>query len=412
MRTSPFISRMVKSFLLCLVLLVGLASPALPQEPARLQLGASSLAAEDSFWNHSPSLDLKLVLDRAVPYRTVIVSEPVRLIVDLKETDLSGLNSADLFGQEHVPAIRWGRLKRDWSRIVIELPGTYRIDSAGMSTKTPQPEIRVRLEPVNEADFAALPSASAALRNLPDTAALPKDPPPDEALTIMIDPGHGGHDPGAMADGQSEARIVLGFAQELRTALEAKGIEVAMTRENDSFIALEDRMTMARDANADLFLSLHADALPSGQAAGATVYVWTPGADNRAAQQLAARHGRSDLLAGVDLTGQDDQLAAVMMDFVRTDTQQRSENFASFLRSRMALKGIGLHGRPVQGAAFSVLKSPDIASVLLELGFITDAEDRAKLTDPAWRADMVDVLVEAITDWASDEAARKSGLRK
>ncbi|PHQ71900.1 MAG: hypothetical protein COB97_00820 [Paracoccus sp.] len=99
------------------------------------------------------------------------------------------------------------------------------------------------------------------------------------------------------------------------------------------------------------------------------------------------------------------------MDFARTDTQPRSENFARWLTSRMALMGIGMHGRPVQGAAFAVLKSPDMPSALLELGFISDDADRANLTNPLWRARMVEVVADAITGWARDDAARASMLR-
>ncbi len=113
----------------------------------------------------------------------------------------------------------------------------------------------------------------------------------------------------------------------------------------------------------------------------------------------------------MDLTGQDDALAGVLMDFARTDTQPRSEGFARMLASRMALMGIGLHGRPVQGAAFSVLKSPDIPSILLELGFLSDDEDRANLTDPLWRAGMVQVIADAVTGWARDQAGRAALLR-
>lgn len=184
-----------------------------------------------------------------------------------------------------------------------------------------------------------------------------------------------------------------------------------MTREDDSFVRLEERMTRARAAGAQLFLSLHADALPQGQAAGATVYLWNPASDGRAARQLAMRHDRDDLVAGVDLAGQDDALADTLMDFARTDTQPRSENFARWLTSRMALMGIGMHGRPVKGAAFSVLKSPDIPSALLELGFISDDSDRANLTDPSWRARMVEVVADAITGWARDDRARSAMLR-
>ncbi|WP_245999325.1 N-acetylmuramoyl-L-alanine amidase [Paracoccus methylarcula] len=404
---------MPRWLLLSLLLLIPAPAPA--QEAARLLVGASSLTAEESGWGwgwgREPTLELELALSRAVPYRAVIVGDPVRLIVDLKETDFSGLRTEDLFGHDAVPAIRWGAFRQGWSRIVVELPGPYRITSASQRTKAPQPVIRVRLEPVAEDEFAPLPSATAALRNLPAPADLPPPTADAEGLTVVLDPGHGGFDPGAQAGGETEADLVLGFAKELRTALEAQGVTVRMTREDDSFVRLEKRMTMARDAGADLFLSLHADALPSGQAAGATIFVWNPKANGKAARQLATRHDRSDLLSGIDLTGKDDGLASVMMDFARTDTQPRSENFARFLTSRMALQGIGLHDRPIQGAAFSVLKSPDIPSALLELGFITDEHDRANLTDPQWRARMVRVLVEAISGWARDERFRETNLR-
>lgn len=389
-----------------------LAPAAIAQETARLDIGASALISEKKGWWGRPSLELTLTLSQAVPYRAVIVGDPPRLIVDLKDTDFDELKPSQLFGHDSVPGIRWGDFRQNWSRIVIELPGPYDITSAGQRTSPPQAVIRVALDPVDEEDFAPLPSATAALRNLPEPAVLPVPATPPEGLTVMLDPGHGGIDPGAIADGENEAELVLKFAKELKASLEAKGITVGMTRDSDVFVGLETRMTAAREAQADLFLSLHADALPTGQAAGATIYVWTPRADNRAAQQLATRHDRSDLLSGVDLKGKDDQLASVMMDFARTDTQPRSENFASFLTSRLALHGIGLHDRPVQGAAFSVLKSPDIPSVLLELGFITDPHDRANLISPEWRKRMVAVVTEAILGWAQDERARTANLRQ
>ena len=406
-----------------LALCLALAGPAAAQEPARLQPGASSLVATGSGWairgwdprgwSGPPPLELRLVLDRPVPYRAFLVADPARLIVDLKGADLTGAAPQQaLFGADLVPALRWGPLRDDWSRIVVELPGPYRIASAGQSTAAPAPQVTIALQPVSEADFSPRPSATAALRDLPPPAGLPAAQGDDDGrLVVALDPGHGGHDPGADAGGETEAGLVLTFALELRRALRDRGVEVVMTREDDTFVPLERRITMARQAGADLFVSLHADALPTGQAAGATVYVWNPASDGRAAQQLVLRHDRTDLLAGVDLSGQDDALAGVLMDFVRTDTQPRSEGFARILASRMALMGIGLHGRPVQGAAFSVLKSPDIPSVLLELGFLSDEEDRANLTDPLWRAGMVQVIADAVTGWARDQAGRAALLR-
>lgn len=402
--------------LLCrsLCLMVALLLPGAPLaagEAARLDLGASALTSAGRGLFRAPALELSLALDRPVPYRVFLVGEPARLVIDLEGVDLTGQDPRDLFGHDLAAAIRWGSHQRGWSRIVVELPGFYRIAHAGQSTVTPAPRIDLRLDPVAEADFAPRPSAAAALRDLPDPADLPPPPPRAEGLRIMLDPGHGGIDPGAQVDGETEAALVLAFALELRTALQQRGVEVEMTRDSDVFVSLRNRLTAARQAEVDLFLSLHADALPQGQAAGATVYVWNPAADDRAAAQLALRHERTDLLRGMDLTGHDDQIAAILMDIARTDTQPRSEAFARHLTSRMALMGIGLHGRPVQGAAFSVLKSPDIPSALLELGFLSDASDRANLTDPLWRARMVEAVADAVTGWWRDEGARAGLLR-
>lgn len=408
--------------LLVLLAFLMLAGSAATQEPARLQPGASALITTGSGWairgwdprrwSGPPPLELRLVLDQAVPYRAFLVADPVRLIVDLKGADLTGAVPQDaLYGADLVPAIRWDRFRDDWSRIVIELPGAYRIASAGQNTGLSAPQITIALEPVDDTAFAPRPSATTALRDLPPPAQLPAAPVDDGRLVVMLDPGHGGHDPGAEAGGETEADLVLTFALELRRALQDRGVHVVMTREDDSFVPLERRITLAREAGADLFVSLHADALPTGQAAGATVYIWNPASDEQSSRQLMLRHDRTDLVTGVDLTGQDDALAGVLMDFVRTDTQPRSEGFARVLASRMALMGIGLHGRPVQGAAFSVLKSPDIPSVLLELGFLSDAEDRANLTDPLWRAGMVQVVSDAVTGWARDQAGRAALLR-
>ena len=394
-----------------LLILTLLALPAGADERARLDLGGSALVTAGRGWGGAKPLELRLSLTRPVPYRAFLVDSPPRLIVDLKDADFGLNRPQDMFGADLAPAIRWGSYRPGWSRVVMELPGPYRIDKAGQRARAASSQITVVLVPVGEKDWAPRPSATAALRDLPEPADLPA-PPPDEAFTVILDPGHGGFDPGALAEGESEANLVLVFSLELRAALQARGINVVMTREDDSFVALERRMTAARQARGDLFISLHADALPEGQAAGASVYIWNPAADARAAEQLTLRHDRDDLLAGTDLSGHDDALTGVLMDFARTDTQPRSESFARWLTSRMSLMGIGMHDRPVQRATYSVLKSPDIPSVLLELGFISDHDDRANLLNPQWRARMVQVVAEAITGWARDEAARAAMLRQ
>lgn len=404
--------------LLLIALLIG-AMPLAAQEVARLDLGASALTAQGPDRGRPRPLQLRLTMDRAVPYRVFLLDGPPRLVVDLKGVEIGGAIPGQLFGADLVPAIRWGRFQRGWSRIVAELPGPYAVTQSALSTKAMQPVLTIALKPVRPEDFRPRASASAALHSLPDRAQRPESDDPaiaaedqDDRLIVAIDPGHGGIDPGAQAGGETEARIVLDFALAAREALKRAGIGVVLTRDSDRFLGLEARMTAARAAGADLFISLHADALPAGEAAGATIYLWDPSANDAASRLLVQRHDRDDLLAGLDLTGTDDALAGVLMDIARSETQPRSENFAKFLASRMAQGGIDMHRRPVQGARFSVLKSPDIPSVLLELGFLTDATDRGHLTDPAWRSQMVGALVAAISGWSRDEGARAALLRQ
>ncbi|MDO5630420.1 MAG: N-acetylmuramoyl-L-alanine amidase [Paracoccus sp. (in: a-proteobacteria)] len=412
----------MRAVLLSIMLaLTGIAAPA--QEPAYLDAAGSAVVLGEApgrlaRWMGRaphPPVTLRLALDRGVPWRAFLLDSPPRLVVDFRGLEFGTAQPAQVPGVAGLPDLRWGQARRDWSRVVAELPGPYRIDSAEMRTSDGTNGgalLDIALIPVSPDDFA--PRASADPRMLPAPADLPPvvPAPGERPLRVMLDPGHGGFDPGAQADGQTEAALVLGFALDLSRDLAQSGVEVELTRRDDRFLSLESRMTAAREAGADLFISLHADALPQGEATGATVYVWNPSADDRAMAQLVQRHERDDLLAGVDLDGADDQLAGALMAMARADTQPRSENFAKFLTSRMALEGISLHRRPVKGAGFSVLKSPDMASVLVELGFITDATDRANLNDPVWRGRMIAAISGAVSLWAEDEAARRDLLRK
>ncbi|MFN3293630.1 MAG: N-acetylmuramoyl-L-alanine amidase, partial [Gemmobacter sp.] len=228
-----------------------------------------------------------------------------------------------------------------------------------------------------------------------------------------LDPGHGGIDPGAERDGHSEARLMLTFARELKEALlRAGGFRVVMTRETDSFVPLETRVALAHAAQADVFLSLHADAVAEGLATGATVYTLAAEASDAASAALAERHDRDALMSGVDLTGQDDLIAGVLMDMARTETAPRTDKLAAALVQAMRAQNLALHKTPRRGAAFSVLKAPDIPSVLLELGYMSSPPDLARLTDPKWRARMAGALVAGLSGWAAQDAAEAALLRQ
>ncbi len=408
---------------LCAVLLLLLAWPALADNGGRsalatVDLTQSSLTAEGRDRGKPRPMELRLTLSQPVPYRVYFLDGPPRLVVDFREIDFSGTEAEALPGRDLVPALRWGRFRPGWSRLVMELPGPYALRLAVQSPAEGGARgalVKLRIEPVGQKDFVTRGNALSALWDLPtpaDVTALPPRRTGERPLRVALDPGHGGHDPGAQVGAISEAALMLSFARELTEILTRAGFEVVATRNDDSFIPLERRMTIARAKQADLFISLHADALPAGEAAGLSIYMWNPQADDRATRELAMRHDRADLLAGLDLAGTDDQLADVLMDLVRTETHPRSEAFAKFAVSELNRAGIAMHRTPVRGAAFSVLKSPDIPSVLIELGFLTDAGDRANLFDPDWRARTAQALTQAISLWAQDDAARAVLLRK
>jgi N-acetylmuramoyl-L-alanine amidase len=384
---------------------------------ARVDLAQSSLQAEGRDRGRPRPLDLRLTLTQPVPYRVYFLDAPPRLVVDFRQVDFSGAEAKALPGAELVPALRWGRFRPGWSRMVMELPGPYALRQALQSPIEGGADgalMHLQLEPVDQDEFVTRGHALSALWDLPQpatgTAPLPETT--DGKLRIAIDPGHGGHDPGAQVGAISEAALMLGFAQELAELLTREGFEVVSTRQDDSFIPLERRMTIARAARADLFISLHADALPAGEAAGMSIYTWDPDADDRATRELAMRHDRADLVAGLNLVGTDDQVADVLMDLARLETHPRSEAFAKFAVSELNRAGVAMHRRPVRGAAFSVLKSPDIPSVLIELGFLTDPGDRANLFNPEWRAETAQALARAIGGWSQDDAARAALSRK
>ncbi|MFV0408614.1 MAG: N-acetylmuramoyl-L-alanine amidase [Paracoccus sp. (in: a-proteobacteria)] len=373
------------------------------QGAARLDPAASLAVVEDD------EMSLSLHFSRALPYRVTLVDAPRRLVIDLdglsfgEGSDLNAMNGASLF-----PALRAGPFKSGWGRLVFELPGPYAVKTVVMRTDLADgAALELRLSPVAAESFAeSTRNTMSALWNLPRPTTPVVDPSRPRALRIAIDPGHGGIDSGAVVSGLREADLMLAFAQEVTEKLIRAGFEVVLTRRKDVFVGLESRMTEARASGADLLISLHADALPEGQATGAAIFIWNSQADDRASRQLASRHDRADLVAGLDLAGTDDQIAATLMDMARADTQPRSEILAGHMSSALSQAGLALHRDPVKGAAFSVLKSPDIPSVLLELGFLTDPGDRANLTDPAWRARMAGAIAVAVTGWAEDDGTR------
>ncbi len=359
---------------------------------------------------------VELALSHAVPWRVRTLADPPRLVLDFREVDWAPLPQVPRDGAR-IGAARGERLADGWSRLTLELAGPHPVELAEMRTSAPGPVlVRVRLGPAAPAAFAAQ-TADAALAEGPGlpvpAATLAPRRRGEGPLVVVLDPGHGGIDPGAEHGGISEADLMLRFARELREALLRDGrFRVVLTRDADVFVPLDARVAVAHQAGADVFLSLHADAVPEGEATGATIYTLAETASDAAAAALAERHDRDSLLAGVDLKGQDDLVARVLMDLARTETAPRSERLAEALVAGLRAGGLRLHRVPRRAAAFSVLRSPDVPSALIELGYISSAADRARLGDAAWRARMAAAIVAALADWAVADAAEAALLRQ
>ncbi len=365
------------------------------------------------------AVEIDLHITQAVPYRVFTLDEPRRLVVDFREVNWGGVKADALLSGDNATAVRFGLFRPGWSRMVVDLAGPMAVQAAGMVTDPNDGEatVQLRLGAVEVEVFATKSGVPDGVQwGQPLVADVPemiKRRTGEGPLVVVIDPGHGGIDPGAEQGGHSEADLVLTFARELKEVLtRSGGFTVVMTRNEDIFVPLEMRVSIARAAGADVFLSLHADALSQGRAAGTTVYTLSDEASDAASQTLAERHERSDLLAGIDLAEQDDVIANVLMDLARRETAPRANKLADQLVQGMRETVGKMHKRPRQSAGFSVLKAPDIPSVLIELGFLSDPTDLENLLSPVWRGWAVDGIRNALNAWASADAAEAQVLRQ
>ena len=224
---------------------------------------------------------------------------------------------------------------------------------------------------------------------------------------IVIDAGHGGHDPGANGHDLVEKQLTLAMAKALRDELlRGGGIRVALTRDDDRYLVLEERSGIARRLNADLFVSIHADSVEANDGAhGASVYTLSERGSSETAARLAARENRADEVNGVSRAGASDAVAAILVDLSQREAQAKSDAFAA-LALRELRGTVDLHDGSVQSAAFVVLKSPDMASALLEAGYISNADDAARLGEAEGRKSFVDAVARAVRIYFARQSAR------
>jgi len=325
-------------------------------------------------------------------------TSPNRVIVDFEAINFNLPAGAAKTVAGLVTAWRTASVDTDHGRLMLETSAPVMISHSrlvpGLGTGPAHIEIELAKASAQKAEVPVTDSLV--------TASISKPAAPVAMKTIVIDPGHGGGDPGASApDGLAEKDVVLSFAKTFKTALEATGhYNVVLTRESDQFLPLEQRVKIARDNKADLFLVIHADTLTGpllqrAQVRGMTLYTVSDKASDAEAEALAQKENRADIIAGVDLGGQTPQVSNVLINLAQRESRAEALRFAGRAIAE-ARSETNITSQPMRSAAFVVLKAPDVASVLIELGYLSNALDEAQLTSDAWRQKMSAAFARAV----------------
>jgi N-acetylmuramoyl-L-alanine amidase len=373
----------------------------------------------------------RLVIDlsRKIDMRAFALADPYRVVIEIPQVNFQLPPNAGEHGRGIIKAFRYGLVMAGQSRIVVDLTGPVRVTKAFVLDPADGQPARMVLDLVavdRETFLRAAAIDNHLPRPPPPPLPLPYPPPQagegrvgpahgdreepktDPRPVVVLDPGHGGIDSGTRApSGELEKDLVLEFASMLRAKLEATGkYRAMMTRTEDTFVELSERVRFARQQQAQLLISIHCDALAKGEgeAEGATVYTLSDKASDAEAQRLADAENRADVIAGVDLAAEPDEIADILIDLAQRETRAFSAQFARNVVKEMRT-ATRLHKHPQKSAGFRVLKAADVASVLIELGYVSSPRDLKYLVTESWRSRAGDAIVHAVNSYFATRVA-------
>jgi N-acetylmuramoyl-L-alanine amidase len=385
-----------------------LAGPARAQD-ARPETQAGIVAIDARLESTERGARFRMTLSRPVAIAFESLSQPMRLVADLPEVNLQA-SAAPRRAGGLVTGFRAGLVAPGRSRLVFDLSKPAHAHAIRQVARPDGiVDLTIEFQPQPEADFLAAVGAAADRRALAALAPLQisPQPPADRRPLVVIDPGHGGIDPGAVASGSvMEKTLVLTIAHKLKERLEASGTtRVLLTRDDDRFLTLSERVRIAREARAELFISLHADSLSSSQdVRGATVYTGSDKATDAESATLAQKENAADALAGADSAQGVEDVNDILVDLARRETRAQSGAVAARLVTSMS-GAVKMHRIPQRAAGFRVLMAPDVPSILLELGFLSSKSDIALLTSAEWQRTAADAIARAVDQHFSAKAA-------
>ncbi len=363
------------------------------------------------FGYHPNKVRMVLDISSVKDFRVFVLKNPHRIVIDLP-TFTWGAGRVNKSPKTNISNIRQGKLTKDISRIVFDLKQPIIVQSAFLLPKQNGKENRIVID-YKTVSLKELQNHKSIIHgtlkvdkqkhiinqiNRPtssNTAKAQKKP------LIIIDPGHGGTDPGTVSKYTIyEKDLVLPIAKELKKQLLSTGrYRVLLTRENDRFIRLKNRVKFARDHQGDLFISLHVNSNKDRHAHGASIYTLSKKASDAQTAKLAEKENQADLLAGVDFNVEDEQVAFILGDFLMNDTMNQSKFFANTVVSNIRNSGVRLLNNPHRYAGFAVLKAPEIPSILIETGFSSNKSEARLLNQPAHRKKLSRAIVSSINSY-------------
>jgi N-acetylmuramoyl-L-alanine amidase len=391
------------------------AGPSVGSKPQ----GAVPMVMSARIGEHDDRTRLVIELSDPVNLRTFALANPDRVVIDMPEVSwrLGAPPRPSGFGA--VKSYRYGQFRGGNSRMVIDLNQPVTVSDALVLPPSAGFGYRVVIDlfPTNRTKFDTLAGWPADLKKRESDAeklaaliAAQQSPAAKSGgkKIVVLDPGHGGLDSGTIGvNGLMEKDLALAEALKLRKQLQARGYTVIMTRDNDTFIPLRQRVTIARAHKADLFIALHADSNPDADTTGTSIYTLNDGRSDREAAALANRENQSDIIAGVDLSGDNNPVAPILINLAQRDTRNKSSEFATnALKSISQVTGLLAHS-PHRSASLAVLVAPDVPAVLIELGYLSNRGDAAQMNTDAWRSRVADAIADAVdAQFAPSSAAQ------
>jgi N-acetylmuramoyl-L-alanine amidase len=370
-------------------------------------------------------------LSQPVSFTVYVLPDPYRVIIDVADLTFKLPPGIGRKVRGLISEYRYGPFEPGHARFVIDTTGPVLIEKSFLVppqaaqparlvvdlVKSSEAAFQSAYEATKAANSEAIVASGVAPEPVAAPAAVEERAPAesraggvaDRKRVIVLDPGHGGIDPGAISrSGTKEKDVVFAFAKALRASLASSGTyDIRLTRDEDAFLPLAKRVAIARKANADLFIAIHADTVRGPTARGLTLYTVSEKASDAEAAELADKENRADIIGGMDLETENQEVTDILIDLAQRESKNHAVLFSKKAVSQ--LKPVALMtGKPMRSAGFVVLKAPDVPSVLIELGYLSSTKDEALLTSPAWHAKMAAALRRSVDAYFSSDVAQRS----